>query len=87
MQREFDVQHDHVELLTMVGALLAPRGEIVFSNNYGRFRLDRDGLRDFAVEDLTAQTIPRDFARNPRIHHCFVLRRDGETAAPRSGPH
>jgi 23S rRNA (guanine2445-N2)-methyltransferase / 23S rRNA (guanine2069-N7)-methyltransferase len=74
MQREFDVQHDHVELLTMVAALLTPDGEIVFSNNYRRFKLDRERLRDFAVEDVTSQTIPRDFARNPRIHQCFALR-------------
>jgi 23S rRNA (guanine2445-N2)-methyltransferase / 23S rRNA (guanine2069-N7)-methyltransferase len=77
MQREFDVQQHHVELLAMIGALLAPGGEILFSNNYRRFKLDREGLRDFEVEDITSQTIPQDFARNPRIHTCFVLRASG----------
>jgi 23S rRNA (guanine2445-N2)-methyltransferase / 23S rRNA (guanine2069-N7)-methyltransferase len=61
----------------MIGALLAPGGEILFSNNYRRFKLDREGLRDFEVEDITSQTIPQDFARNPRIHTCFVLRASG----------
>jgi len=75
MQREFDVQRDHVELLAQTGALLEPGGEIVFSNNYRRFKLDREGLAAFEVEDITSQTIPQDFARNPRIHQCFVLRR------------
>ena len=75
MQREFDVQRDHVELLAQAGALLEPGGEIVFSNNYRRFKLDRDGLAAFEVEDITSQTIPQDFARNPRIHQCFVLRK------------
>ena len=75
MQREFDVQRDHVELLAQAGALLEPGGEVVFSNNYRRFKLDREGLAAFEVEDITSQTIPQDFARNPRIHQCFVLRR------------
>jgi 23S rRNA (guanine2445-N2)-methyltransferase / 23S rRNA (guanine2069-N7)-methyltransferase len=74
MQREFDVQQDHVELLTMVAALLAPGGEIVFSNNYRRFKLDVEGLRGFEIEDITSRTIAKDFARNPRIHQCFVVR-------------
>jgi hypothetical protein len=26
------------------------------------------------VEDLTRATLPEDFARNPRIHACFLLR-------------
>ncbi len=28
-----------------------------------------------AIEDLSAATIPRDFARNPRIHNCWRIRR------------
>ena len=64
--REFDVQHDHVELLSMI-ATCSTRGEIVFSNNYRRFKVDREGLAAFDVEDITTQTIPQDFARNPRI--------------------
>ena len=30
--------------------------------------------RDFLVEDITRSTIPEDFARNARIHACFLLR-------------
>jgi 23S rRNA (guanine2445-N2)-methyltransferase / 23S rRNA (guanine2069-N7)-methyltransferase len=77
MAGEFDVQRDHARLLRSVAALLEPAGEIVFSNNFRRFRLD-DGLRaEFAVEDLTRATIPRDFARDPKVHCCFLLRRLG----------
>jgi 23S rRNA (guanine2445-N2)-methyltransferase / 23S rRNA (guanine2069-N7)-methyltransferase len=74
MQREFDVQRDHVALLASVATLLEPGGEIVFSNNYRRFKLDREALSTFEIEDVTRRTIPRDFARDPRIHQCFVLR-------------
>jgi 23S rRNA (guanine2445-N2)-methyltransferase / 23S rRNA (guanine2069-N7)-methyltransferase len=74
MEQDFDVQRDHVELLTLAAQLLAPGGTIVFSNNYTRFRLDRDGLAAFDIEDIGRKTLPRDFERSPRIHACYVLR-------------
>ncbi|GFE91699.1 bifunctional 23S rRNA (guanine(2069)-N(7))-methyltransferase RlmK/23S rRNA (guanine(2445)-N(2))-methyltransferase RlmL [Steroidobacter agaridevorans] len=75
MEQDFDVQRDHVQLLTLAAELLAPGGAIVFSNNYTRFRLDRDGLAAFDIEDIGRRTLPKDFERNPRIHACYVLRR------------
>jgi 23S rRNA (guanine2445-N2)-methyltransferase / 23S rRNA (guanine2069-N7)-methyltransferase len=74
MEDDFDVQRDHVTLLQLAQRLLAPGGTIVFSNNYTRFKLDRDALCDFEIEDVTRKTLPKDFERNPRIHVCFVLR-------------
>lgn len=74
MEREFDVQRDHVALLQAAGRLLEPDGLLVFSNNFQRFRLDTHGLADFEVEDISRATLPEDFKRNPRIHVCFVLR-------------
>lgn len=74
MEQDFDVQRDHVQLLTLAAQLLAPDGVIVFSNNYTRFRLDREGLAAFEVDDIGRKTLPRDFERNPRIHSCYVLR-------------
>ncbi len=74
MAREFDVQRDHAGLLATASRLLAPDGTILFSNNFQKFRLD-PALRDtFDVDDITRATIPEDFARNSRIHACFVLR-------------
>jgi len=74
MQREFDVQQDHVWLLGAASRLLAPGGSIVFSNNFQKFRLDATTLAQFDVEDLTRATIPEDFARNAKIHVCYLLR-------------
>ncbi len=76
MQGTFDVQRDHVDLLFDAMELLADGGELIFSNNLRRFRLDRDALSDLIIDDITAETIPRDFARNPRIHNCWRMRRD-----------
>lgn len=74
MQQTFDVQRDHVDLLRKTAALLAPDGLLIFSNNLRRFRLDADALAEFQIRDITAETIPMDFSRNPRVHHCFEVR-------------
>lgn len=70
-----DVQRDHVGLITDAAALLAPQGVLVFSTNLRTFALDAEALRDLAIEDVSAATVPPDFARNPRIHRCFLVRR------------
>lgn len=72
---DFDVQRDHVRLIELAAARLAPGGLIVFSNNFRRFRFDLNALAAFEVRDITRATIPPDYARDPRIHHCFELRR------------
>ena len=57
-------------------ARLAPDGVLYFSNNFRRFKLDEDAVAEFArCEDISAQTIPPDFERNPRIHRCWRLSR------------
>lgn len=76
MDATFDVQRDHIALLEGVRGLLAPGGEIVFSNNLRTFAMDHDGLASIglAAEDISASTIPEDFARNPRIHNAWRIR-------------
>ncbi|MBS0364388.1 MAG: bifunctional 23S rRNA (guanine(2069)-N(7))-methyltransferase RlmK/23S rRNA (guanine(2445)-N(2))-methyltransferase RlmL [Proteobacteria bacterium] len=74
MSGVLDTQRDHPALLDACARLLAPDGLIVFSTNAQRFRLaDEIGTR-FQVTDLSAATLPQDFARNPRIHRCYELR-------------
>ena len=70
----FDVQRDHVELLRQALQRLAPGGELIFSNNFRRFMLDREALADCEIEDWSRKTLPMDFARNPRIHQCWRIR-------------
>ena len=74
-ERTFDVQRDHVALISDAAALLAADGELIFSTNLRSFALDADALAGLQVEDITAATIPPDFARTPKIHRCFVIRR------------
>lgn len=73
---DFDVQAQHVRLLAAAVARLDEAGVLYFSNNYRRFRLDEAAIAQFAhVEEISAQTIPPDFARDARIHRCWRLRR------------
>ena len=73
---DFDVQRTHVELLRLAMARLAAGGVLYFSNNFRRFRLDEAALAAFAtVQEISRETIPADFARNPRIHRAWRLAR------------
>lgn len=75
-KRTWDIQRDHAELLRLVRRLLNPGGTIVFSGNLRSFKLDEVKVRacGLGIEDVTAQTIPEDFQRNPKIHFCYILR-------------
>jgi len=76
LDRTFDVQRDHVELIRLAAERLAPDGVLVFSNNYRRFKLDEEALGGLRVQDQTRQTIDEDFRRSRRIHHCYLIERD-----------
>lgn len=75
--RTFDVQRDHVELVSALAHLLTPQGRAIFSCNLRRFKPDLEELRRRGVNliDITERTIPEDFARNKRIHRCYVVER------------
>jgi 23S rRNA (guanine2445-N2)-methyltransferase / 23S rRNA (guanine2069-N7)-methyltransferase len=77
MEGTLDVQRDHVRLITAAAVLLTEGGTLVFSTNYRRFKMDLGALAatGLQVDDVSEQTIPPDFVRNPRIHRCFVARR------------
>jgi len=70
----FDVQRDHVSIIRDALACLEPGGTLVFSNNNRRFRLDSDALDDCSLDNISHKTLPRDFARNPRIHNVWLIR-------------
>lgn len=75
--RTWDVQRDHVELLVGLSRLLSREGEAIFSCNLRTFRPDIEELAraGVALTDITDETIPEDFARNKKIHHCYLVRR------------
>ncbi len=75
MKDVFDVQDDHVSLLTAVSERLNAQGEIIFSNNKRGFKLDVDAIKALGllIEDISKSSIPEDFKRNHKIHQCWLL--------------
>lgn len=71
MEGVFDVQRDHVELLDLAMARLARGGVLYFSNNFRKFQLDESLVARYQVEEISAQTLDPDFARNPKIHRAW----------------
>ncbi len=75
MERPFDIQRDHGRLIRSAAALLAPQGVLIFSCNFRRFRMERSALEGLELEEISHKTIPRDFARSPKIHCCWRITR------------
>jgi 23S rRNA (guanine2445-N2)-methyltransferase / 23S rRNA (guanine2069-N7)-methyltransferase len=73
METTFDVQRDHVELINHTMQLLAGGGVLIFSNNFRKFKLDEAALSGYQVEEISRQTLPEDFKRNPHIHRCWRI--------------
>ena len=77
MEDSFDVQRDHVDLITDALKSLAPGGEIFFTNNKRNFKIDFDamealGIKAQAMSDVTRD---KDFARNKHIHNSWSITR------------
>lgn len=75
MDEAFDVQTDHVQLLKNAASLLASEGVLYFSTNFRRFKMDHPALNGLIIEDISASTIPEDFARDQKIHYCWRISR------------
>ena len=73
MDDAFDIQIDHIALIKNALALLNPEGTLYFSTNFRRFKLDEAALSEASIENISAQTIPDDFSRNPKIHYCWKI--------------
>ena len=73
MEGVLDIQRDHVDLIRMAMERLAPGGTLIFSCNLRKFEMEYDALSDLDVKDVSAKSIPTDYARRPNIHVCFHI--------------
>ena len=73
MEGIFDIQRDHVQMLDLAMARLAPSGVLYFSNNFRKFELDESLAARYQVEEISASTLDQDFARNPKIHRAWRI--------------
>ena len=75
ISRTLDIQKDHVELIKKCVNRLRPKGILIFSTNFRKFKLDIDSLTDLQINDISQKTIPMDFERNKKIHYCWNIKR------------
>jgi 23S rRNA (cytosine1962-C5)-methyltransferase len=67
-----DLQRDHRRLIEACLPLLTPNGELYFSTNRRRFKLDPALAAQPGCEEITRQTTPEDFQRHP-AHRCWIF--------------
>lgn len=74
MEGTLDIQRDHTTLIADAMRCLNPEGMLIFSTNLRSFKLDEALAERYRIEDRSRWSIPRDYARNPRIHQCWFVR-------------
>ena len=75
LEKDWDIQRDHIPLLQRVIAHTTTGGMIFFSTNSRIFKLDDGALAGVTVREISKQTVPEDF-RNRRIHRCWRMIRE-----------
>ncbi|EFE54852.1 THUMP domain protein [Providencia rettgeri DSM 1131] len=75
MDGTFDVQRDHIQLITHLKRLLRRGGTVMFSNNKRGFKMDLEAIKELGLQaqEITAKTLSEDFARNRQIHNCWLI--------------
>ncbi len=75
MDKTFDVQRDHIDVMTHLKRILKPDGVIVFSNNKRHFKMDMTALDQLSLtaNNISDKTLPIDFSRNKHIHNCWLV--------------
>jgi len=76
MQGVLDIQRDHVDLINAAMKHLAKGGQLIFSNNLRKFKLDPEVIEQYKVSDFSKRSIDKDFERNSRIHQCWLIERE-----------
>lgn len=70
----FEIQKDHTRLIWLAVNRLKRDGTLLFSTNFRKFKLDDSKLTGLLINDISEATIPKDFARNKRIHKCWEIK-------------
>ena len=73
MDGDFDIQRDHVLLIRDTVRLLTPGGTLIFSTSRRKFVLEEAALEGLRIEEITGQTIPKDFEKSKWVHKCYRI--------------
>lgn len=74
-QADWEVGADHVKLLELIRPLLSERGEVWFSTNFRKFKLNLPAIESlgYTARDMSSKTVPPEY-RNRKVHQSWVLR-------------
>jgi len=70
-----DIQRDHAGMIDACMTRLSKNGQLIFSNNLRKFKLDVAVEEKYAVTNFSSQSLDKDFQRNSRIHQCWLIKR------------
>ena len=75
MEESWDVQRDHVKLMSNLKRVLSNNGAIVFSNNKRGFKMNLVALEELGLSavEISHKMLPLDFERNKQIHNCWMI--------------
>tara|TARA_R110002072_G_scaffold64203_9_gene159979 strand:+ start:25090 stop:26040 length:951 start_codon:yes stop_codon:yes gene_type:complete len=68
-----DIQRDHQIYINRCMDILRDNGDLYFSNNLRKFKLDENTQELYQVRDITPKTIPEDF-RDKNIHSVYHIK-------------
>lgn len=72
MDGNFEVERDQMQILKQAMKLLAPGGQMIFSNNKRGFKLDPAVLGFATVKNISRDTLPADF-HDAKIRSVFMM--------------
>ena len=77
MGESFDVQRDHIALITDGMKSVADGGELIFTNNKRNFKMDFDAVSALGLHvlNISEKTLDKDFQRNKHIHNSWLITR------------
>jgi len=73
MQGVLDIQRDHNMLIESAMKRLKPKGQLLFSCNLRKFKLDLQLTEQYCVSDMTTFSLDKDFERRSQIHQCWMI--------------
>ena len=69
----FEIKRDHVTLINNALDILNPKGLVLFSTNFTKFKLKTDLIHAKVIKDITNDTIPMDFKNSAFNRYCFLI--------------
>lgn len=82
MERDMDIQRDHVDLINDTMRLLHPGRHCYFSTNFRNFDFKRGPVKADRIEEITYKTVPEDFREG--IHRCWIIHSLTDDGDPRN---